>query len=275
MALVINKHAEFDSNVFIKFDSISRKDDLKLSIQDCCLNNLSESAGYRPMMALAYLRQQLKLGAGSDSDIANELRIFVKTFSQSETEKLFSYARDAFDEMQYKFISSSEDYECFIKFFDEGLINDNPKYEAFLIDLEPDVWPADNWFDLIGSLISIQSEKTEELVAHTIEDVERFRGNLAEDYFKIDFYENAFDLCKEHKYKNAMATLFRELGSFYFYGDVYYLTGDDEAVFEDLGNADEQPILWDEDYRTDFEAGYLKEYEESFSRKKNTNTLSM
>ena len=100
----------------------------------------------------------------------------------------------------------------------------------------------------------------EEIVADTIKDVERFRGSLAEDYFKICFYENAFDLCKKHDFKDAMRTLFYELGSFYFYTNDFYL--------EDLPDSKDDPMFWHGSYAEDFEAGYFAEFKEAFSKDK-------
>ena len=261
MVLVINNNtAAFDGSIFLKFDSIPRENDLREMIKDCCSKYHEESGGLRPNIALALLRQQIKLRSKHDSDVAAALREFIKTFNQYEIEKLFSLARPAFDEMQYEILKYSEDFESFIGFFDSSLIKDDAKLEAFLLDLVTDIWGEGNWFELIRRLISIKSKKAEEIVADTIKDVERFRGNLAEDYFKIRFYENAFDLCKKHDFKDAMAVLFNKLGSFYFYADDYYL--------EDLPDSKDDPMFWHGSYAKDFEAGYFSEFKEAFSKGK-------
>ena len=120
MALVINNNnAAFDGSIFLKFDSIPREDDLLETISDCCMKYHDESGGQRPNIALALLRQQIKLGSKHDSDVATALREFAKTFNQSEIEELFSLARPAFDEMRYKILLYSDDYRCFIEFFDQ------------------------------------------------------------------------------------------------------------------------------------------------------------
>ena len=261
MVLVINNNtAAFDGSIFLKFDSIPRENDLREMIKDCCSKYHEESGGLRPNIALALLRQQIKLRSKHDSDVAAALREFIKTFNQYEIEKLFSLARPAFDEMQYEILKYSEDFESFIGFFDSSLIKDDAKLEAFLLDLVTDIWGEHNWFELIRRLISIKSKKVEEIVADTIKDVERFRGSLAEDYFKICFYENAFDLCKKHDFKDAMRTLFYELGSFYFYADDYYLEG--------LPDSKDDPMFWHGSYAKDFEAGYFSEFKEAFSKGK-------
>ena len=255
MALVINNNvATFDSRVFLKYDSIPREEELRDMIQDCCSKHHNESDGHRPNIALALLRQQIKLLVKTDSDAANALREFVKTFNQSEIEELFSLARPAFDEMRYEILRYVEDFESFIDFFDPSLIKDKSKLEDFLIDLLTDIWGEANWFELIRHLISIKSKKTEEIVADTIKDIERFRGNLAEDYFRISFYEDAFDLCKKQNFKDAMAVLFNELGSYYFYADGFYT--------ESLPNSKDDPMFWHGDYAQHFEAGYLKAFED-------------
>ncbi len=261
MALVIkNNITAFDSSIFLKFDSIPRENDLREMIKDCCSKHHDESGGQRPNIALALLRQQIKLRVKNNSDVANALREFVITFSQSEIEGLFSLARPAFDEMQYEILRYYEDFKSFIDFFDPSLIKDKSKLEAFLIDLLTDIWGEANWFELIRHLISIKSKKTEEIVANTIKDVERFRGNLAEDYFRINFYEDVFHLCKKHDYKDAMAVLFNELGSYYFYANGIYT--------ESLPNSKDDPMFWHGSYAKDFEAGYFSEFKEAFSKDK-------
>ena len=261
MVLVINNNtAAFDGSIFLKFDSIPRENDLREMIKDCCSKYHEESGGLRPNIALALLRQQIKLGSKHDSDVAAALREFIKTFNQYEIEKLFSLARPAFDEMRYEILKYYEDFESFIGFFDSSLIKDDAKLEAFLLDLVTDIWGEDNWFELIRRLISIKSKKVEEIVADTIKDVERFRGNLAEDYFITSFYKNAFVLCKKHDFKDAMSILFYELGSYYFYSDGYYL--------EYLPNSKDDPMFWHGSYAEDFEAGYFAEFKEAFSKDK-------
>ena len=157
MALVIkNNITAFDSRIFLKFDSIPRENDLREIIQDCCSKHHDESGDQRPNIALALLRQQIKLRVKNNSDVANALREFVKTFNQSEIKGLFSLARPAFDEMSYEILRYYEDFESFIDFFDSSLIKDDAKLEAFLLDLLPDIWGEDNWFELIRRLISIK-----------------------------------------------------------------------------------------------------------------------
>ena len=260
MALVINNNSTaFNSRIFLKFDSIPRENDLREMIQDCCSKHHDESGDQRPNIALALLRQQIKLRVKNNSDVANALREFVKTFNQSEIKGLFSLARPAFDEMG-QILRYYEDFESFIDFFDSSLIKDDAKLEAFLLDLLPDIWGEDNWFELIRRLISIKSKKTEEIVTDTIKDVERFRGSLAEDYFKTRFYTDVFDLCNEHDYKDAMAVLFTELGSYYFYSDGYYL----ESLPTSMGDF----MFWHGEYAQAFEAGYFGVFVGSFSKGK-------
>ena len=253
MALVINNNnAVFDGSIFLKFDSIPREDDLLETISDCCMKYHDESGGQRPNIALALLRQQIKLGSKHDSDVATALREFAKTFNQSEIEELFSLARPAFDEMRYKIMLYSDDYRCFIEFFDQELIKDKSRYETFLIEFVPDIWNEDNWFILVRELIRIKSKKTENIISETIPDVERFRGRLMEDYFRTSFYHEVFSVCSEHNFKKALSILYKELGSYYFYADSYYL--------ESLPHSKNDSMYWGDDYVKDFEEGYIQEF---------------
>ena len=60
MVLVINNNtAAFDGSIFLKFASITRENDLREMIKDCCSKYHKESGGLRPNIALALLRQQI------------------------------------------------------------------------------------------------------------------------------------------------------------------------------------------------------------------------
>ena len=242
LTLNSNDQIDFKDTIFKKFDAIPEEDALKEIIKDYRLKYPQESGNVRPTAALACLRQQIKMKLGSDSDIAKELNNFTKTFNQNEIEQLYSVAPDFFDDLRYEILKYYEDFERFLNFFDGSLIKDKIKFEAFLLHLEPDIWGYGNWFWIIRKLISIKYEKTEELVIKTIKDVERFRGNAAEDYFKSSFYSHAFDLCNEHNFKSAKIKLFKEVGGYHFYADYYV----DEGI----------PPCWDKSYAPYFEEGY-------------------
>jgi len=244
LTLNTNDQIDFKDSIFKQFDAIPEEVALKEMIKNYQLKYPGESGNVRPIVALACLRQQIKLKLGSDSDIAKKLNNFTKTFHQNEIEQLYSVAPAYYEDLGYEILKYYEDFTQFLNFFDGSLIKDASKFEAFLLAVEPDIWGYGNWFWIIEKLISIKYDKAEQLVIETIGNVERFRGNAAEDYFIDSFYRHAFDLCKQHNFQSATIELFKNVGSFHLYGDYYVHEG--------------RPSCWDEKYAPYFAEGYRK-----------------